>query len=301
MGRVKLLAIGQQERQRLRRQATEDPPEVHTTHVSYFARLADAPTFGEQASAEIRRRGIERAKAVCAVQDGADWLQGFVDSHRRDAVRILDFAHAAGYISEIGEAVRAAGGHLPGRWLEGVLHRLKHAGPERLLRHLSRISQRCTDPEVPKKLRYLQTRSPQMAYPQFQQAGWPIGSGMVESGNKLVMQARLKGAGMHWKPENVNPMLALRMAVCNQRWEENWRDQWRRLRTSRQQQRWQHQRQRFQQRQQALRVSVASPPAPQAPVLVQSPKPKGGRTEAQYRWGRQTFSLRRLREGHAKI
>jgi hypothetical protein len=115
-GEVKLLAVGQVEQQRPRGRATEDPPGMHTTRVSYFARLADAPTFGEQASAEIRRRGIERAKAVCAVQEGADWRPRFVDSHRRDAVRILDFAHAAGYISEIGEAVRATGGHLPGRW-----------------------------------------------------------------------------------------------------------------------------------------------------------------------------------------
>jgi hypothetical protein len=36
------------------------------------------------------------------------------------------------------------------------------------------------------------------------------------------MQARLKGAGMHWRRENVNPMLALRTAVCNDRWVEAW-------------------------------------------------------------------------------
>ena len=45
---------------------------------------------------------------------------------------------------------------------------------------------------------------------------------MVESANKLVMQARLKGSGMHWEAEHVNPMLALRTAVCNERWEEAW-------------------------------------------------------------------------------
>jgi len=73
---------------------------------------------------------------------------------------------------------------------------------------------------------YLCTRREQMDYPMFQQAGWPIGSGMVESGHKVVMQARLKGAGMHWKPATVNPMLALRLALCNDRWQENWQVQW---------------------------------------------------------------------------
>ncbi len=57
------------------------------------------------------------------MQDGAEWLQGLVDYHRADAVRILDFAHAAEYINDIGQAVQAAGGRLPAHWLEGVLHR----------------------------------------------------------------------------------------------------------------------------------------------------------------------------------
>ena len=63
-----------------------------------------------------------------------------------------------------------------------------------------------------------------MQYPDYQRQGWPIGSGMVESANKVVVQARLKGAGMHWAPAHVNPMLALRTAVSNERWDEAWRD-----------------------------------------------------------------------------
>jgi hypothetical protein len=39
--------------------------------------------------------GLERATEVCAVQDGAEWRPRLVDYHRADAVRILDFAHAA--------------------------------------------------------------------------------------------------------------------------------------------------------------------------------------------------------------
>jgi hypothetical protein len=67
---------------------------------------------------------------------------------------------------------------------------------------------------------YLEKRETQMDYPSFQEQGWPIGSGMVESGNKLVVEARLKGAGMHWKRANVNPLLGLRNIVCSDRWSE---------------------------------------------------------------------------------
>ena len=71
-------------------------------------------------------------------------------------------------------------------------------------------------------LTYLQKRAAQMQYPTYQAAGWPIGSGSVESANKIVVEARLKGAGMRWGRQNVNPMLVLRNGVCNQRWNETW-------------------------------------------------------------------------------
>lgn len=61
-----------------------------------------------------------------------------------------------------------------------------------------------------------------MQYPTFQSQGWPIGSGIVESGNKLVVEARLTGSGMHWAERHVNPMLAIRNIICSDRWKEEW-------------------------------------------------------------------------------
>jgi hypothetical protein len=211
---VKTLALGEVTRNKR--------GEVCTQHLSYFSRLCEAASFEEAALVETHRRGLEQATEVCAVQDGAQWLQGLVDYHRADAVRILDFAHAAEYITEIGELVRAAGGRLPATWLEGVLHRLKHQGPERVLKHLSPFSARYPSSAIQEKLTYLQKREAHMQYPTYQEAGWPIGSGSVESANKLVVEARLKGAGMRWDRQNVNPMLVLRNAVCNRRWNEMW-------------------------------------------------------------------------------
>ena len=196
--------------------------EVCTRQVSSFSRLAEAEAFAEAALVETHRRGLERAGAVCAVQDGAEWLQGLVDYHRPDAVRILDFAHAASRISDIGEAVRAAGGRLPANWLTAVLHRLKHQGPQRVLIHLARVTARYPSPAAQEHLSYLQKREVHMQYPTYQAAGWPIGSGSVESANKGVVEARLKGAGMRWDRHNVNPMLVLRNAVCNRQWNQTW-------------------------------------------------------------------------------
>src|SRR5437764_10333913 len=196
--------------------------EVRTQQISTFSRLFDAEHFTQASLVETHRRGLEGAAAVCAVQDGAEWLQGLVDYHRADAVRILDFAHAAEYINEIGQAVQAAGGRLPARWLEGVLHRLKHQGPARVLTHLACLAARYPSLLLQEKLTYLQKREAHMQYPTYQAAGWPFGSCKVESANKVVVEARLKGAGMRWGRHNVNPMLTLRNAVCNRRWQETW-------------------------------------------------------------------------------
>jgi len=209
---VKTLALGEVTR--------NSRGQVCTQHLSYFSRLSDAQSFEEAALVETHRRGLERATEVCAVQDGAEWLQGLVDYHRADAVRILDFAHAAEYVNEIGQAVRVAGGRLPAHWLDGVLHRLKHQGPARVLRHLSWLAARYPSAEIQEKLTYLQKREAHMQYPMYREAGWPIGSGSVESANKVVVEARLKGAGMRWGRQNVNRMLVLRNAVCNRQWHE---------------------------------------------------------------------------------
>ncbi len=248
--------------------------EVCTQEISTVSRLCDAERFAQACLVETHRRGLERARAVCAVQDGAAWLQGLVDYHRAEAVRILDFAHAAEYINEIGQAVQAAGGRLPTKWLEGVLHRLKHQGPARVLKHLSWLAVRYPSALIQEKLAYLRKREAYMQYPTYQAAGWPIGSGSVESANKVVVEARLKGAGMRWQRHNVNPMLVLRNAVCNRRWHQTWQA----ARRQRQQSRHQLRSQRMQARaEQALRrwltLWLRCRPSTPPPVVEPAPQP----------------------------
>jgi hypothetical protein len=216
---VKTLAIGEVQ-PATKRQADWI---VRTRHLSYFSRLVDAERFGHLTLVEMHRRGVEQSRAVAAVMDGADWLQTFVDYHRPDAVRILDFAHAGQRIGEVGQALFGEGTPEASQWIQERLHALKHSGPRKILAELHDLQQQHPELEsLTGNLAYLEKREAQMQYPQFQEQGWPIGSGMVESGNKLVVEARLKGAGMHWERGNVNPMLALRNIVCSQRWSEEW-------------------------------------------------------------------------------
>jgi hypothetical protein len=196
---------------------------VHTRNLSYFSRLAHAEQFEQLSLVEMQRRGVENARALGAVMDGAEWEQGFVDYHCPQAVRILDFPHAGQRIGQVGEVLWGEGSSQTQQWTSERLHQLKHQGPDALLEELRELKTQHPDSAVmTENLGYLEKRQPQMQYPIFQEQGWPIGSGIVESGNKLVVEARMKGAGMHWERANVDPMLGLRNMVCSDRWAGEW-------------------------------------------------------------------------------
>jgi hypothetical protein len=194
-----------------------------TRELSYFSRRADADTFGRLALIETQRRGTESAGRVAAVTDGAEWVQGFIDQQRPDAVRILDFPHAAQRLAPIAQAVWGTAAATATAWVSERAKQLKEHGPADLLEEIEALGQAHPEAEgLAEHAGYLQKRAAQMQYPAYRAQGLPIGSGPVESANKLVVEARLKGAGMHWERTHVDPMLALRNAVCNDRWEEAW-------------------------------------------------------------------------------
>ena len=196
---------------------------ICTAKQSYFSRLTDAVTFQRLALVETQRRGVETAAEVAFVTDGAEWLQKFAHHHRSDAVRILDFPHAGEHIAAVGQACLGEGSSAAQKWLETQLHELKQNGPDAVIAEVAHlVATRPQSPDVATHLAYLEKRKPHMNYPAFLAAGWPIGDGATESANKLVVEARLKGSGMHWARCHVDPMVALRNIVCNDRWDEAW-------------------------------------------------------------------------------
>ena len=89
-------------------------------------------------------------------------------------------------------------------------------------------------------------------------------------------------------------MLALRLALLNERWAESWQEQHRLRQHQQQLKREIRQQQRFRE-QQAKRWESQPPPIP-VPATPKPTRQKTGRTEAQYRWGRRTFSPRLLKQ-----
>ncbi|MCA1599708.1 MAG: hypothetical protein LC769_11975, partial [Chloroflexi bacterium] len=236
---------------------------VHAQDLSYFSRLTDHETFARLATVETQRRGTARAGVVCAVGDGAPWIQDFVNTHRPDAVRILDWPHALGYVAKVATAVYGRDTPAARTWLAHQRRALleEDAGPVLVLTELRRLqtelapvaegahphlvwtvaAERTSGPTpapltgvlgqetaaqalevVGDSLTYLEPRATQLCYAAFRAANYPLGSGSVESANKLLVEARLKGAGMHWERAHVNPLVALRTVAYGDCWADAW-------------------------------------------------------------------------------
>jgi len=236
---------------------------VHAQDLSYFARLTDHETVARLATGETQRRGTETAGGVCAVADGAPWIQDCVALHRPDAVRILDWPHALGDGARVGAAVYGAETPAAAAWVarqrralleeeEGAT--VVRAEVRRLRADLEPVARgdqaalvwtvapagvtgqagapltgvrgqetaRRALEVVRDSLTYLEPRVAQMRDAAFRAADYPLGSGSVESANKLLVEERLKGAGMHWERAHVNPMVALRTVAYGDRWAEAW-------------------------------------------------------------------------------
>jgi len=153
---VKTLAVGEVGKAKKK---PEEEEQVQTTALSYFSRMSEAGTFQQEALGELYRRGVETAETVCegcGMSHGADWIQKWVDYHRKDAVRILDFAHAMEYVSKGGQAAYE---HIPlpqqeqagdehnqakrqqerfEQWLRAQGHELKTGEAEQVLAELER-------------------------------------------------------------------------------------------------------------------------------------------------------------------
>lgn len=204
---VKMLAIGEVKPASARAQARGQ--EVEVEKLSSVARLASAEQFAESVTGELSRRGVPLTQQVAAVSDGAEWLQTLFELQCPQARRILDFPHAAQRLGSIATQAAHAGHPVPADWGGNQCHRLKTEGPELVLATLAKLPAVVLAlQEVQEDHASLARRVELMQYPTFAHLGWPRGSGMVESANTLVMQARFKGCGMHGEPSPVNPMLA---------------------------------------------------------------------------------------------
>jgi hypothetical protein len=198
--------------------------EVHLSAHSYRAGLWEAKEFAQQQWAEGCRRGLERAKQIVSVNDGAVWIWLIVQMCWAPCVEILDWWHLIEKLWEVASTLFDDDQAAAGQWVEKQKSHLWHGGRRQVI---SAIRLCCPRGQpLPEKVRlgvgYIFNHRSRIRYNQFRQAGYPLGSGTVESACKLVMQERMKQAGMRWSRNGAEAMLALRSVLLSERWDDVW-------------------------------------------------------------------------------
>ena len=197
---------------------------------TYVGTMAKSPKFGVLTRVEAERRGIRQAQEVVIIGDGASWIDTIAQEHFAAHERIIDYFHVAERLHDCAKAVRPA---TPAPLAKRLADNLYRGKTQRLLRWLEAQVKRVgavreSDPlnhprrVLAENLTYFQRHHPQMDYPRYHARGWPIGSGVTESGVKLFNK-RVKGSEQFWTTrgrQGVESILALRALRLSQddRW-----------------------------------------------------------------------------------
>jgi hypothetical protein len=126
----------------------------------------------------------------------------------------------------VARAVYGAGTLLASTWLTDQKHALLHHGPGPVLQALAAFANldEQTRAVVERNQDYFRDRATRMDYPTFIARQFPIGSGAVESGCKVLITQREKGAGMRWSPSGAQSIANLRALYrsAHGRWQVWW-------------------------------------------------------------------------------
>ena len=175
----------------------------------------------------LRLIGIHKAKEVLLISDGADWIWDRWDLlikecelEAKKVHRVLDFYHAAEHVSEALKACKSLDQEAREKLCGSLRSKLKDVGgPEAVIAELRGLAQGRQAEEVGKEIKHLEKHLEHMNYAGLRALNLPIGSGVVESAVRRVINLRFKSAGQFWLEENLGPLMYLRAIVKSGRWE----------------------------------------------------------------------------------
>ncbi|MBI3739361.1 MAG: hypothetical protein HY258_09980 [Chloroflexi bacterium] len=191
---------------------------------SYVAVLGGPDTFGQRLWAEAVRRKFPEAGENIILGDGAVWIWNLTSEHFSTSRQLVDWYHAKQHLHTAANLVYGEGSAKSQQWVKAMETPLYQGHATRIAEELKTLAQ--THRRVAKALRreagYFQNNQRRMQYQETREDGFPIGSGMVESGIKQF-RARFSGPGMRWDRDCVERVLPVRAAIMSKRFDEVWK------------------------------------------------------------------------------
>jgi hypothetical protein len=191
------------------------------------ASLADSETFGWQMAAEVKRRGLDRARRKACVCDGQHYNWTLFEMHLLPCgfIGILDFVHLLAYLYDAAHAWRKDRGRAWKQYVQWL--RWAWSGQVTpLLRSLGQAASELGEPPqdasdadprriVKNALTYVQNNRTRMDYPRYRRLGSPTSSAPVESTIKQLNR-RVKGSEKFWLSDGAEAILQLRAAYLSE-------------------------------------------------------------------------------------
>jgi Uncharacterised protein family (UPF0236) len=188
-------------------------------HKQFYATLKNSQHFGMRLRTLAARSGALDCADVAVVADGGEWIWQETGKYFAQRLQILDYYHVSEHLWEVGRARFGEGSEAAKVWVGQQEQRLLE---DRVGEVIADLTQWHPSGEAKQDLRrrqlaYLSTHAHRMRYKSYRDAGYHIGSGVIESGCNGTIQDRMKAPGMRWKSEGAEAMLHLRTAWCSER------------------------------------------------------------------------------------
>lgn len=188
---------------------------------SYTGSIEPAEAFGQRIYQEAKRRGLDRAKEICVLGDGAPWIWNIADEHFYGATQVVDLYHAREHYWNVAKACFGQNKDKLHQWTEVRRKELDDGKVEDVITAIEKLLS--LDKETrEREIGYFEKNKERMRYADFRQRGLFVGSGVLEAGCRTVIGQRLKQSGMHWTVRGANSIIALRCSLLSNRWEDFW-------------------------------------------------------------------------------
>jgi len=184
-------------------------------YVSYVGAAAE---FQKHLFACALRGGYGEFKETVLLSDGAAWIRTMGGELFPDAQHILDFFHLCENVNTFAKSVFGLDEQKYRPWVKDVCDALKNGKSRQILKELDPYKDNKPAGCAINLYGYIENNIDHIDYPAYLQKGFFIGSGSIESGNKTVLQDRLKRAGMRWNVRTAQYLLTLKSKKESDRW-----------------------------------------------------------------------------------
>lgn len=172
-----------------------------------------------------KSKGLDRAKKVIFLCDGAIWLRKLKEEYFPEAIQILDWYHAVEHLW--GTAHKLFGENNKKKceeWVEPLETLLWEGKTDSVLKIIREQAFKKKKNQTPlwELHGYYTSNRDMMKYDKYRESGYFIGSGSIESANNYIVANRIKSTGMRWKIERANAMIWMRCKYFEDQWQEFW-------------------------------------------------------------------------------